>query len=204
MIEKNHLTRISLIQRIQQDQKDEHCWEDFVESYESYISSIIYFFKLNPSIHDDLLQDVLLQIYKSLPKFEYRPGECKFRTWLSLVTRSVIKTYLKSKANQTTKKNVEYDEALASLERVTEPEIEERSEKEWQVFIIEKALKNISKDTSAKIMVALEAHLNEKPDSEVAEDLKTTAASVRVYRQRGLNALKKEVHRLTAELDFQS
>ena len=201
MISKDQLTRVSLIHRVQQEKRDEHCWEDFVESYKNYISSIIYFFKLNPSIQEDLLQEALLQIYKDLPKFEYRPEQCKFRTWLSLVTRNVIKTYLKSKANKNNSKNIEFDEDLHALDKITEPEIDKISEREWKVFIMEKALKNLKERTSAKIMTALDASFNGKNDQDIADQLNTTPASVRVYRQRGLNALKKEIHRLNLELE---
>ena len=195
-------TRFTLIQRIQTKDRDDATWEDFVDSYENYIYVIIKNFKLNPSLCQDLLQNVLLQLWKDLPKFEYRPNKCRFRTWLSVVTKNVVRTYLKSKAGRNKKQNIEYSSALHSVDNISDSEIEEIAEKEWKVFILEKALDNLRSSISERIMIVLQDSFNNTPTKTTAEKLGTKEASIRVYRQRGTNALKKEVLRLNTELDM--
>ena len=68
-------TRFTLIQRIQQEERDEHCWEDFVDCYQAYIFVIIKNFKLETTLCQDILQNVLIQLWKDLSKFEYRPNK---------------------------------------------------------------------------------------------------------------------------------
>ncbi|EDM27309.1 probable ECF sigma factor [Lentisphaera araneosa HTCC2155] len=195
-------TRFTLIQRIQTESRDDKTWEDFVASYENYIYVIIRSFKLSPALCQDLLQNVLLQLWKDLPKFEYRPNKCRFRTWLSVVTKNVVRTYLKSKAGRNEKQNIEYSSALHSVDNISDAEIEQIADKEWKIFILEKALDNLKSSISEKIMIALQDSFDNIPTRTTAEKLSTTEASVRVYRQRGTNALKKEVLRLNTELDM--
>ena len=139
---------------------------------------------------------------KSLPKFEYRPKECRFRTWLSLVTCSVVKNHFKSKAARNKQQEIEeYEEALHALDKISEPEVEAIAESEWKIFIAEKALENIRPQLPEKQKVVFEASLRGQSDADVARQLDTTEASVRVYRQRARNALMKEILRLNKELD---
>lgn len=194
-------TRFTLIQRIQQEERDEHCWEDFVDCYQAYIFVIIKNFGLETTLCQDILQNVLIQLWKDLPKFEYRPTQCRFRTWLSIVTCNVVKTYLKSKAGRNDKQNVEYEEAYHAVDKISESEIESISEAEWKVFITEKAMENLKPVISEKIMTVLQGTFDGKSSDELAEKLNTTQATIRVYRRRGKNALKKEILRLNAEMD---
>jgi RNA polymerase sigma factor (sigma-70 family) len=200
-VENEARTRITLIQRIQQDQRDEVCWVDFVDCYRNYVHAIIRGFNLEESLCDDLLQETLLRLWKDLPKFEYRPNQCKFRTWLGIVTRNVVKTYLKSKAGRNARQNVEYVEAYHAVDAVSDADIERLSELEWKVFITEKAVENLRGSLSAKIMTVLEGTLAGRSTEDLARELEVTPASLHVYRQRGRNAMKKEILRLTFEID---
>lgn len=198
---KDYSTRLTLIQRLQTDNDNEQTWEDFVETYKNYIYVIIRNFNLKQELNEDLLQNVLLKLWKDLPKFEYRPNKCRFRTWLSLVTCNIVKDYLKSKAGNKAKKEVQYEEALESMSRVSEPEIEKLAEKEWKVFIAEKAYENIKGDLSDKVQSVFELSMQEIPDQEIEQRVGIAASSVRVYKKRARNALLKEINRLNKELD---
>ena len=80
-------------------------------------------------------------------------------------------------------------------------EIETISETEWKVFITEKAMENLKPLISEKIMTVLQGTFDGKSSDELAEKLNATQATIRVYRRRGKNALKKEILRLNAEMD---
>ena len=201
MSDSSYRTRLTLIERVRQVELDDDCWEDFVSSYRAYIFVIIRRFNIKETLCEDLLQEVLLQLWKSLPKFEYRPKECRFRTWLSLVTCSVVKNHFKSKAARNKQQEIEYEEALHALDKISEPEVEAIAESEWKIFIAEKALENIRPQLPEKQKVVFEASLRGQSDADVARQLDTTEASVRVYRQRARNALMKEILRLNKELD---
>ena len=198
---ENQQTRLTLIQRVSAGDRDEYCWEDFVSSYRSYIYAIIRKFNLSKELCDDLFQDILIGLWKDLPKFEYRPSQCKFRTWLSVVCRNVVLTYLKSKAGRKSTQEVNYDDICDSLNKFSESEIELIAEKEWKLFIAEKAMANISESLSEKLLDIFNAALEGKTDEELSQKYETSEASIRVYRHRVKNALVKEIIRLNKDLD---
>jgi RNA polymerase sigma factor (sigma-70 family) len=194
-------TRLTLIQRIVATKRDERCWEDFISSYRPYIYSIIRNFNIKNDLSEDLYQDILIGLWKNLPKFEYRPNKCRFRTWLSVVCRNVVLTYLKSKAGRERSLEVNYDAICDSLNNFSDAEIENIAESEWKLFIAEKAMKNISEMLSAKLINIFNASLDGISDKDLAEKHETSEASIRVYRHRVKNALLKEIIHLNKELD---
>lgn len=194
-------TRLTLIQRISREDRDEQSWEEFVDTYKPYIYCIIKNFNLSHELCEDILQDILVILWKNLPKFEYQPNKCKFRTWLGVVCRNAVKTHLASKAGRKRLLETDYEESLHAVNQFTEPEIEEIAEQEWKTFIAEKALSNIRPKVSEKIFVVIEGTLSQRSDEDLAKEIGTTRSSIRVYRQRGKNALMKEIIRLNQQLD---
>ncbi|MCM8533642.1 MAG: sigma-70 family RNA polymerase sigma factor [Lentisphaeraceae bacterium] len=194
-------TRMTLIQRVSAKNRDEYCWEEFLSTYRNYIYAIIRKFNLNKELCDDLFQDILVGLWKDLPKFEYRPQSCRFRTWLSVVCRNVVLTYLKSKAGRKRSLEVNYDEICDTLNKFSEAEIENIAEKDWKLFIAEKAMANISESLSEKLLDIFNAAMDGKTDEELGQKYKTSEASIRVYRHRVKNALMKEIIRLNKDLD---
>ena len=197
----NNKTRLTLIQRISAKKRDDCCWEDFVESYRPYIHAIIRKFNLSNELCDDLFQDIMIGLWKDLPKFEYRPTKCRFRSWLSVVCRNAVLTYLKSKAGRKITQEVNFEEICDSLNKFTEPEIEIIAEKEWKLFIAEKAMDNIKENLSEKLVNIFNAAVEGTSNKELAVKYETSEASIRVYKQRVKNALLKEIIRLNKELD---
>lgn len=191
-------TRLTLIQRIQQKQRDEHCWEDFVSSYRGYICAIINNFNIDKALVDDLLQEVLLKLWKTMDRFKYEPEKCRFRTWLSMVTCSIAKDYLKSRAGRDSKNKIELHE---ELNQTTPPEIELIAEREWKLFIAEQAYENVKDSLSNKVAAVFELVMQDVLDGEIEQRLGIASSSVRVYKQRARNAFLKEVFRLNKELD---
>ena len=194
-------TRLTLIQRVSAEERDDNCWEDFISSYRPYIYAVIRKFNLSKELCDDLFQDILIGLWKDLPKFEYRPTKCRFRTWLSVVCRNVVLTYLKSKDGRKRNQEVNYDDICDSLNKFSESEIEVIAEKEWKLFIAEKAMENIAEQLSEKLMSIFNAAVDGVSDDELAKKHDTSEASIRVYRHRVKNALLKEIIRLNKELD---
>jgi DNA-directed RNA polymerase specialized sigma24 family protein len=118
------------------------------------------------------------------------------------VTRNIVKDYLKSKASNNSKKEVQYEEALDNLNRVSEPEVEKIAEREWKVFIAEKAYDNIKDDLSEKVRLVFDLSMKDISDEEIEKQIGIAASSVRVYKQRARHALIKEITRLNRELDY--
>ena len=193
---KSYHTRQSLLMRLR-DSHDEASWEEFVATYRSYILTIIN--NLNVSLHDseDLLQSILLKLWKKLPEFEYDPGKGQFRYWLGRVTKNdVFKHFEKNK------KQLENLPESGSRIGLTcdSPEVDNMIEEEWQSYIAEKAWDNISENFSDSILDVFHCFVDGMTGPQVAEKMAMAENTVYVYKLRVQKALHKEMMRLEYEL----
>jgi len=196
---QNYHTRQTLLYKLI-DSNDEKSWDEFVQLYEGYIYVVLRNLRVNINTAEDLLQDVLLKVWKSLPNYEYREGQCTFRTWLCLVIKSVAYNYFRKKSTQNNNKNLVYDETLHKLDSITEPEIDKIAELEWKSYISNMAWKNVQSEFAPRTIEIFEASLNEIPNNALAEQFGMSENSIRVYKSRVKKVLLKEMARLNEEL----
>jgi len=82
-------TRISLLLRIQSTENDES-WRLFVQVY----GPTIYHYCRRRGLQDadaaDVMQESLLQVSKSIARFDYQPDRGRFRSWLKAVVHSKL------------------------------------------------------------------------------------------------------------------
>ena len=184
-------TRLTLIDRLR-DQSDDKSWEDFAKTYEKYILAIILRMGVPYEDSKDVLQVVLLDAWKALPKFEYRHGKSRFRSWLSVITRHATCRFYR-KFDQPV-------EMADQMEAYTDPEVEKIAEKEWKLFVAQKAFDNIKGDFSEHVIEVFLAAGKKMENEKIAEKYGLSSSSVRVYKMRVQNAVQKEMVRLEAYL----
>jgi RNA polymerase sigma factor (sigma-70 family) len=198
MKESNN-TRHTLLQKLQLSEGDEY-WSEFVSSYEGYIYLVIRNMGVDPATCEDLLQDVLVKLWKSLSSFKYEKEKCRFRTWLCVIIRNTVYNYFQSKANRNKQQNVNYDEVAESIKMITQPEIDKIAEVEWKSFLSNKAWDSIKDDFSPKAVQVFEASLDEDDTKVLSERFGISTNVVRVYKSRIRSVLLKEITRLNFEL----
>ena len=91
-------TRLTLIKKIQ-DRNNDEAWEEFIEIYKKYVYAIIR--KVGIPLHDvdDILQRVMLRLWKRLP--EMQAGEIRrFRSYLGRITQNTIFEYMRKKGQR--------------------------------------------------------------------------------------------------------
>lgn len=184
-------TRLTLIERLQKSQCDQS-WEDFVQTYENYIFAIILKMGVPHEDSKDVMQSVLLDAWKALPKYEYREGKSRFRSWLSVITRHAACRFYRKYSQPV--------EASSTLERITEPEVEKIAEVEWKVFIAQKAFDNIKCLFSEQVIEIFLCTSKKLSDNEIASKYSISESSVRVYRMRVQKAIQKEIIRLNRDI----
>ena len=190
-------TRQTLIERIR-DQHNDLAWEEFVATYESYIYAIIRRMGISAEDSKDIHQDVILNIWKKLPEYR-RNANSRFRGWLSTVTSNAVRYFIRSSTNKTKKHN-KYEQILNDLDD-SGTEIEKIADEEWELFIAEKALKNIESTFSGRGIEVFQMSLDGKNIKEIAETLNIEESSVYQLRARVKKSLTKEIARLKEELD---
>ena len=190
----NQSTRRTLIERIT-THSDEKSWNEFAGIYQRYIHGFMLKMGLNHHEAEDLTQKVMVKLWKKLPEFEYRPGECRFRSWLAIISRSLLRDHKNLKQNKLNSK-IEYDEVP---EVEISAEIDSLALSEWKTFISNLAWERISQRFNQQDLdVFLEC--SDKDISTVATELGLAENTVYVYRKRVETALKKEIYNLNYEL----
>jgi RNA polymerase sigma-70 factor (ECF subfamily) len=96
-------TRISLIERVA-NPDDQEAWSEFFSIYEpvliSYVRSHSQCRGMGGADVDDLVQTVLIKLFRKLPEFNLDRSRGRFRTYLYQVTSNAIIDHLRSRRRQ--------------------------------------------------------------------------------------------------------
>ena len=79
------------------DKHDDDSWEEFVSYYKQYIYNIVRYMKLNHHDATEIVQLVIIKLWKKLPTFKYDEHRGRFRNWLHTVTANQVKDFLRKK-----------------------------------------------------------------------------------------------------------
>jgi RNA polymerase sigma factor (sigma-70 family) len=194
-------TRHTLLQKIC-NQHDEKSWEDFVYYYERYLYMVCVGIKLNHHDAEEVVQLVLVKLWKKLPEFNYDKNK-RFRSWLCRVTRNTTMDYFRAKKRRDKYLEKAFESEHWQYYREDSlPEMEQLAEREWQNYIVGLALENIKSKVSKKMMeVFLELELG-KSAQDVGDALELPRNTVYIYQKRMQRKLGEEIRRLSHELDL--
>ena len=188
------ITRITLLQRLR-DRQDESSWTDFAHYYQPFIHAVLRQLGANTQDAEDLCQTVLVKAWKVLPEFQYRPGECQFRTWLGRICHHTINSEYRRRNTLRRSEPEHLEIALSS-----EPEIDAVTELEWQRYISDLAWKNIQGLFAENVRQSFLLAASGLNSTDIALRLGLAESSVRVNKSRVIAALCKEIVRLDNEL----
>jgi RNA polymerase sigma factor (sigma-70 family) len=191
-----HETSQTLLIKLQ-SQNDDESWLRFSKEYKAFIYSILKHYQIT---HEDILelqQDVLVKVWKALPDFIYQVERCRFRTWLSRVTRNHCLNFCTSKYHRQIKAEVPAE----AHEKSTQSEIDSLAEEEWQVFIADKAWANIEKLFTDKQKEVFRLVAEGKHQKEAAELIGLEVNTAYVYAKKVKDVYMREIRRLNSELD---
>jgi RNA polymerase sigma-70 factor (ECF subfamily) len=176
---------------------DAEAWETFVRVY----GPLIYRHCRGRGLQDadaaEVTQEVLLQVSRSIRKFDYRPDYGRFRDWLGLLTRQRIQRFLKRRAGQ-----IEAGAASleAGLEEVASPEHDTQWAEEFQAHILKTALARVRPHFEDHTWQAFQGvWLEGRPAVEVAAALGQKLDWVYMAKSRVLKRLREEVQVLAED-----
>lgn len=129
----------------------------------------------NPSDHEDLFQEIVIQLWKAYPNFR---GEAKFSTWAYRIGLNTVLALFRKR-----KRDVPAD----SMEILPEIKIaEENDDQTAQIQAMYDAIHQLSDVEKALIMM----YLDDKPYREISEILGITEGNARVKMNRAKEKLK--------------
>ncbi|WP_376747166.1 RNA polymerase sigma factor [Empedobacter brevis] len=131
----------------------------------------------NSENQNDLIQEIVLQLWKSFERFE---GNSQFSTWMYRVSLNTALTYFKKE-----KKKEERHTFIENIDQVDEVD---SGEKETQLELFYKAVHELNKVEKALIFLFLEGQSHK----EIASNLGITEVNARVK----LNRTKEKIQNI--------
>jgi RNA polymerase sigma factor (sigma-70 family) len=195
------LTRETLLQRVRR-QRDQNAWQEFADAYGGYIHRIACRMGLQHHDAQEVGQNVMLQLWKKLPEFEYDARKGRFRGWLCTVTGNEVRMLVRRRSHDVDRLSAAEREALrAELEAAHATPDEDLAEREWKNYITTLAWSRVRGLLGEKERRAFERVSQGIPVEQVAAELSITTSSVYVYKKRVKDVLTREIMLLNTDLD---
>ena len=186
-------TRVTLISRLR-DNYDSDAWEDFVTQYKPYIYAVVLQTTKEKNDRDDIVQNVLLILWKSLPKFEYQPGQCKFRTWMKVIIRNEMTRHSKKNTRHTNDIERHSQQRLVDdIDDIQTAEIDRIADREWELYISNLAWDKVSNEYSGKVAECFEMFLKGESIENICTKLDIKQNTAYIFRQRVKKSLRREI-----------
>ncbi|MDP0492490.1 MAG: sigma-70 family RNA polymerase sigma factor [Verrucomicrobiota bacterium JB023] len=183
-------TRATLILRIR-DTGDEEAWNEFVEIYTPLIFNFAVSRGLQPADARDVLQIVLHNIFRAIPKFHYDPKKGTFRSWLYTIVRHEVFRHLRTSGRQP--QSSDPSELKHNGELTDDPEAK-RWEFDYRLRLFQWASDKVEPEFTPRNWQAFyRTAVKEEDPAEVAKDLGMSRAAVYVSRSRVLSRLREKV-----------
>jgi RNA polymerase sigma-70 factor (ECF subfamily) len=191
------VTRKSLLLRVR-DSDDEQAWTDFVAFYENFIYHILYCLNINTTDADDLVQDILLKLWKNLKTYD--PEKGRFRIWLNRVVRNAAYNFFDTVKRQ--RQLLESEQQFAEiLQTMSSDDMENLIQAEWSNYITSYALNRLKDIFSGQAINVFSMSLDGLSADDIAKELNLTRDSVYTLKNRVKARFIKEVHALVREFE---
>ena len=191
---KGTQTRVSLILRAV-NKDDNQAWKEFSHYYQQYLESLLHHLRVPKDEHDEIIQDVLIRLWKSLSS--YKSSKAKFRTWLYTIVRNAVGSHMK-KINS-------HREKCASFAEFKEinsgNKFDELADYQWKKYITSQALDRIKKVFSSTAMNVFELSLEGVPTEIIAKRNNISRSSAYKMKNRIKERLVGEINYLRQRLE---
>jgi RNA polymerase sigma factor (sigma-70 family) len=191
-------TRQSLLGGLQ-DSKDEESWQRFFDTYWKLIYNTGIRAGLRDSEAQDLVQETVLSVFRSIPNFHYDSKKGSFKTWLMRLTGWRIADQLRKRgqAVEGTGRPAGTSTDTPTIERVANPDgsgLETAWNEEWEKNLLEAACKKIKGKVDPRHYQVFDLHVVKQwPVSKVACTLKISRGSIYVIKHRICRLIKGEI-----------
>lgn len=193
-------TSPTLLGRLRLGNADPTAWPQFVDLYGRAILAVARRAHCPEADLDDILQEVLVKLYRALPTFRYDPRR-KFRAWLATITRNAVIDWLRSP--QRRDRAVGGDDEWRAIESLSDgEELADAIYAEFQRELFAQAMELVRQRVQPQTWNAFAlTELEGLSPPEAAERLAMPIANLYMARSRMMSQLKTEVARLSREFE---
>ncbi|MCM8530938.1 MAG: sigma-70 family RNA polymerase sigma factor [Lentisphaeraceae bacterium] len=195
----DYKTSITLVQKMR-NLHDEKSWDRFTETYTPYMRMIILSMGLKHHDMEDLVQSIILKAWKNLPNFDYRPDKGSLRSWLKTITKNTVFSFLKRKSTSESSLDEIQEKSLINYNPITEAEIYECMDKQWEIYIANLAWENVKDEFGETVQQIFLKLSGGESIEQIAVNLEIKENTVYQSRKRVKSRLHREIRRLNYDL----
>ena len=194
-------TRESLLERLK-DAADNESWRTFFETY----WRLIYYTGIKAGLSEveaqDLVQETVISVCRSMDGFKYARETGSFKSWLLKLTRWRIVDQLRKRQRYLAAPSAssERDVRTSTIERVPEPaslSLETTWDEEWNNNLMQAAIERVKKKVDPKHWQIFDLRVFKQwPVRRIAAALGISTAKVYVVVHRLKRLLRKQIHEL--------
>jgi RNA polymerase sigma-70 factor (ECF subfamily) len=194
-------TRSTLLSRLR-NWDDRQSWQDFFDLYWRLIYDVAIKAGLNDSDAQDVVQETVISVARSMPGFKYDPAICSFKSWLMQVARSRLINQMRKRDRDRARRGLDGPEypRTALWERIPDPagpELEGLWNAEWDKTILSAALQRIKDRVPARQYQIFDLYVLKRwTIREVTSSLNVSAGQVYLAKHRLARLLKQEIQHL--------
>jgi len=189
-------TRSSLINRLKATINGES-WEVFFDTYGNLIFNVARRAGLSEADAQDIVQETIVKVHKSLDRFQYDRNRGSFKGWLHSVTRSRLAEHFKKQQKRLPLNqpfNDTTDEPTADISDPKGLELERIWDEEWHKNLIDSSLTRIKRIVSPKQFQIFKCYcIDEWTVAEICKALNVNSAQVYMAKQRVGKLFKQEL-----------
>ncbi len=188
-------THVSLLARLSSG-ADPAAWREFCDRYGELIRGFASRRGLQPADCDDIIQDTLLALSKSMPHFSYQPEKGRFRSYLKTVVLHLIFRKSRQKRGEVPLEEIEAAVGQAAVH----PDTDDQWEAEWRQYHLRLAMRTIEAEFNTQDRAAFDAYaLAGRDVRETAESLNLSVDQVYQAKSRILKRLCRLVEEQVQE-----
>jgi RNA polymerase sigma factor (sigma-70 family) len=194
-------TRQSLLCRLK-DWNDEESWRVFFETYWKLIYNAAIKAGLTDAEAQDVVQETVISVLKSMPQFDYDPKKGSFKNWLLRLAgwRVVDQFRKRQRGFECQTRESDTSTKTTTAERMADPgnpAFEAAWEEEWENNLMEAAIERVKKKVDPKHYQAFDLYVLKKwPVLKVARTLKINPGMVYLTKHRIGSSIKREIMHL--------
>jgi len=177
-------TKKSLLARIKHG--DDVFWQEFYEIYRPLIRLRGSDFSLSEDEKEELVQLVILEVFKDQKRFLYDPAKGRFRDYLRKIINHRTVDIIRKRSNTVTLNQ--------NYERIADDDfmLENLWLEEWQSFLLTQAMNELRNALEPTTFQAFELYaIKNQPPQDVSCFLDISVSSVYVAKQRAIAKLRE-------------
>ncbi len=193
-------TRRSLLERLR-DWNDQESWRVFFETYWKLIYNTAVKAGLTDAEAQDVVQETVISVLKSMARFEYEEGG-SFKAWLLRLTRWRIADQLRKRGEgpDCGKPRRALSTRTATIDQVADPAgpaLEAAWDREWEANLMEAAVTRVKRKVDSKQYQLFDLYMVKKwPVSRIVRTLRVNPGRVYLAKHRIGKLIKQELEYL--------